>query len=116
MGFLNGNGRTLRNQVVRLAELAGDDGVIEGYHFEDCHIKGPVVLVVQGDFSIVENEIEGDPDAFLWEIAPDRERVIGAILVKDSKFERCVVSGVGLAGPPEIIERIRESVGEHAVT
>jgi hypothetical protein len=116
MGFLNGDGREFRGEVVRLAELAGDEGVIEGVHFEDCHVKGPVVLVVQGDFSLVKNEIEGDPDAFLWEIPPDRERVIGAVLIKDSTFEGCVFSNVGLAGPPEIIERIRVGVEEHVAS
>jgi hypothetical protein len=115
MGFLNGNGKEYHDEDVRLAELAGDDGVIEGVHFKDCLVKGPAVLVVQGDFSLVDNEIEGDPDAFLWEVPEHRTRVIGAILVKDSTFEGCTFRKVGLAGPPEIIERIRVSVEEHAV-
>jgi hypothetical protein len=116
MGYSNGNGKERSGEVVRLSELAGDEGVIEDRHFEGLHIIGPAVIVVQGDFSLVENEIEGDPDAFLWTIEPHRERVIGAILVKDSTFEGCVFTNVGIAGPPEIIERIRESVEEHVVT
>jgi hypothetical protein len=116
MGFLNGNGSDYIEQDVRLADLAGDAGAIEGVRFKDCHVKGPAVLVVQGDFSLVGNEIEGDPDAFLWEVAPDRERVIGAISIKNTEFEGCTFTNVGLAGPPEVIERIRTSVEEHAVT
>ncbi len=117
MGYLNGNGEEQpRNDVIRLSELAGDDGIIDGHHFEDRHIKGPAVIVVQGDFSLLENEIKGDPDAFLWEISPERERVLGAILVKDCTFEGCTFTNVGIAGPPEVIERIRASLEEHAVT
>ena len=116
MGFLNGNGRDYLGEDIRLAELAGDEGVIEGVRFKDCYVKGPAVLVVQGDFNLVDNKIEGDPDAFLWVIPERRTRVIGAILVKDTTFEGCTFTNVGLAGPPEIIERIRVGVEEHAVT
>lgn len=116
MGFLNGRGREHREgEVIRLADEAGDAGVIEGFNFINCEVKGPAVLVIQGDFSLVSNEIEGDPDAFLWEIPEHRTRVIGAILVKDSTFEGCTFRSVGLAGPPDVIERIRVSVEEHAV-
>jgi len=116
MGFLNGNGREYLGEDVRLTELAGDEGVIEGDRFKDCHVYGPAVLVVQGEFSLLDSEIEGDSDAFLWEISPDRERVIGAILVKNTSFERCTFRNVGFAGPPEFIERIRLHVEEHPVT
>lgn len=110
MGFLNGNGKEHLGEDIRLAELAGDDGVIEGFRFKDCHVKGPAVLLVEGEFNLVDNEIEGDLNAFLWEISPDRERVLGAILVKDTTFEGCTFTNVGLAGYSESIERIRQGV------
>jgi hypothetical protein len=116
MGFLNGNGKVHRNEEIWLPELAGRGGIVDGHRFEDCHVMGPAVIVVQGDFSLVENEIEGEPDAFLWDISPGRERVFGAILVKDCTFEGCDFTNVGIAGPPEVIVRIRESLEEHAVT
>jgi len=119
MRFLNGNGEGVQHierEDVRLCELAGTEGVIEGLHFTDCQITGPAVLVVQGDFSLVNSEILGNPDAYLWEIPPNRSRVVGAILVKDCKFERCTFKNVGWAGPPEFIERVRQSVEIHAVT
>jgi hypothetical protein len=115
MGFLNGSGSEHREgKAINLAELAGDNGVIEGFHFEDCHVKGPAVLVMQGDFSLVSNEIEGDPDAYLWEIPEHRTHVIGAILVKDTTFERCYFTKVGLAGRSDFIERLRHDVEVHA--
>jgi hypothetical protein len=115
MGFLNGSGREHRvGEVIDLVKLAGEDGVIESHHFENCQVKGPAVLVMQGDFSLVENEFEGDPDAYLWEIPEHRTRVIGAILVKDTTFERCTFAKVGLAGRPDFIERVRHDVEAHA--
>ena len=116
MGYSNGDGGVHRNEEIWLPELAGRDGVIDGQHFEDCHVMGPSVIVVQGDFRLLESEIEGEPEAFLWEIPADRERVFGAILVKDCTFEDCTFTNVGIAGPPEIIDRVRESLEEHAVT
>lgn len=114
MGFLNGNGKEHFGDDIRLADLAGDDGVIEGFRFKNCHVKGPAVLVVQGEFNLVDNTIEGDPDAFLWEIQPDRERVIGAILVKDTTFEGCTFTRVGLAGYSDFIEHIKRGVASQS--
>lgn len=117
MRFLTGNDKDQHEKVVNLVELAGDDGVLEGYRFENCRVKGPVVLVVNGEFNLVGNTIEGDPEAFLWEISPDRSHVLGAILVKDSTFEGCTFINVGLAGYPEFIEQIRQGVeSQHAVS
>jgi hypothetical protein len=111
MGFLNGNSKEYHDTEVYLAELAREnDDVLEGFYFEGCRLKGPAVLLVEGEFNLSGNEIEGDPDAFLWPIASERERVIGAILIKDSKFKGCTFSKVGLAGYPNFIEQVRQSV------
>jgi len=117
MRFLNGSGKESREgKVIRLVDEAGDSGVIEGIHFKDCHVKGPAVMVVQGEFDLLRNTIEGDPDAFLWEILPDRERVTGAILVKDTTFEECTFTNVGLAGYSDFIEQVRQGVeARHAM-
>ncbi len=118
MRFLNGSGRERReDKVIRLVDEAGDAGVIEGFHFKDCHVKGPAVMVVQGEFDLVNNTIEGDPEAFLWKIQPDRERVTGAILVKDTVFEGCTFTNVGLAGYSDFIEQVRQGVeARHAMS
>ena len=110
MQFRNGNGKDYHEENIRLTELVGEDGVLEGFHFTGCQIEGPAVLIVQGEFNLVENEIEGDPGAFLWEISPDRERVVGAILVKNTTFEQCTFKNVGLAGYSEFTEQIRQGV------
>jgi hypothetical protein len=103
------NGSTYHDEVVRITELVGDEGILESFEFTNCHIKGPAVLVVQGESRFVNNDLRGDWDAILWEIPPSRSEVIGAILVKDSTFEGCTFTNVGLAGPPEFVKRMRES-------
>lgn len=114
MSFRNGNRREYRGEEVRLTDLVEDDVVLEGHHFVDCHVIGPAVLVVQGEFTLIDNTIEGDPDAYLWVIPEHRKRVLGAILVKDTTFERCTFTNVGFAGRSDFIERLRSDVETHA--
>ena len=116
MGILNGNGKVYRDKDVRLADLVGDDAVLEGYEFRNCRLKGPAVLIVEGEFDLAENRVEGDPDAVLWRIPPDRDRVIGAILLKDSTFEDCTFTNIGLAGYSDFIETVRLAIeAQHAL-
>ena len=110
MGLLNASGKKRRRDDIYLPDLVKDNAVLEGFQFIDCTVRGPAVLVVQGEFDLVENRIEGDPDAFLWPIDPKRARVIGAILVKDTTFQGCTVKNVGLAGYPDYIDKIRRGI------
>ncbi len=98
-----------RDAVIRVAELAGEQGVLEGFVFEGCDLKGPAVLIPQ-DSNFVNTNLGGDPNALLWEISPDRPGVIGAIVVRNCTFERCTFMNVGFAGSPEFIEYIRQSL------
>ncbi len=99
-----------RGVVVRVAELAGDGGVLDGFVFEDCHLKGPAVMIVQGS-NLANSSLIGDANALLWEIPPDRPEVIGAILARNCTFEDCTFVNVGLAGPKDFIEQVRQSLG-----
>ena len=99
-----------RDAVIRVAELAGAQGVLEGFVFEGCDLKGPAVLVPQGS-NFANSNVVGDPDALLWEIPPDRPQVIGAILVRNCTFEGCTFLNVGFAGPPEFVREFRQSLG-----
>jgi hypothetical protein len=111
MDFLSGRGREYREgKVIRLVDEAGDAGVIEGFHFKNCRVKGPAVLLMQDKSGLIDNEFDGDPESILWEIPPDRERVVGAILVKNSTFEDCAFVNVGLAGPSEFVLRMRHDL------
>ena len=96
--------------VIRITELSGQQGVLEGFVFKGCDLKGPAVLVPQSS-NFANTNIVGDPDALLWEIPPDRPTVIGAILIRNCTFEDCTFMNVGLAGSPEFIDQMRQSLG-----
>lgn len=99
-----------RDTVIRIAELAGEQGVLEGFVFEGCDLKGPAVMVPQGS-NFSNTNLVGDPDALLWEIPPDRPEVIGAILARNCTFENCTFMNVGFAGPHEFVQQVRQSLG-----
>lgn len=99
-----------RDTVIRVAELAGERGVLDGFVFINCDLKGPAVLVPQGS-NFADSNLIGDPDALLWEIPPERPQVIGAILARNCTFEECTFVNVGLAGPHEFVQQVRESLG-----
>ncbi len=99
-----------RDVVIRIAEFAGEQGILESFVFEGCDLKGPAVLVPQGS-NFANSNLVGDPDALLWEIPPDRPGVIGAILVRNCTFDDCTFLNVGFAGPPEFVREVRQSLG-----
>ena len=116
MGWLRGNGKERQGEDVYLAEVAREYGILDSFRFEDCHVMGPAVIVVQGEFDLVNNTIEGNPDAFLWELPEERDVVTGAILVKDTTFNNCTFTNVGLAGYREFINQVRQDLeAQHAV-
>ncbi len=99
-----------RDAVIRIAELAGEQGVLESFVFESCDLKGPAVMVPQGS-TFSNTNLVGDSDALLWEIPPNRPEVIGAILARNCAFENCTFMNVGFAGPHEFVQQMRQSLG-----
>lgn len=99
-----------RDAVIRVAELAGDRGTLDGFVFVGCDLKGPAVIVPQGS-NFANSNLIGDAHALLWEIPPDRPEVIGAVLARNCTFEDCTFVNVGLAGPKDFIEQVRQSLG-----
>lgn len=101
-----------QERVVRLCELAGDEGALDGFEFTGCQVKGPAVLVPRGGVSITNSNLGGpSQDALLWEIPRSRPVVVGAIPVTNCAFDGCTFERVGFAGPPEFIETMRVDVG-----
>ncbi len=94
--------RKFRNQAVRIADLTVNSVVIEGYEFSNCRILGPAVLIAAGgEMNACTFESPGT-DAVFWEVPPSRTLVIGAVQVLNCIFSNCTLSGIGLAGPPEM--------------
>jgi hypothetical protein len=98
------------DRVVRMADLAGESGLVDSVTFVGCDVKGPAVLVPQG--CTLTNCNLGGPsaDAILWEVPASRTVIVGAILAKNCVFERCHFFNVGFAGPPELIRQIRDNL------
>jgi hypothetical protein len=94
-------------EVVRIALIAGDEGVIRDTTFEGCDIKGPAVLMPLEKTVLEHNRFDGDADALLWEVPPERPRVIGAIGLENCRFTGCHFMDVGIAGPRNLIDRFR---------
>ena len=65
------------------------------------------MLVPIGD-SVLDNPVlVGTAEAMLWEVAPPRQQVLGAIGLENCTFRRCEFRSIGWAGPPELIEKFR---------
>jgi len=102
-------GERYERQVVRIALLAGDNGVVRDTTFERCDIKGPAVVVPLGKTVFEHTRLDGDEDSILWETRPGRDRVIGAIAFQDCTVTDCRLMNVGIAGPPDVIQAFRDS-------
>jgi hypothetical protein len=105
-------GRLFQGEDVTLSRLAGVEATIDGFRFQDCVILGPAVLVMQ-DVQLVDCDFGGEPSELLWEISDERQRVMGAILVSDSVFEKCRFINVGFAGPTAFVEAFTEELQEY---
>jgi TIR domain len=118
----------MAGESIRIHELLqGDSNLIENREFQDCEIIGPA-LIFPMDCTFDHCGWGGDPDAILWEIPLRRvteirsngseasfyepTRKIGAIAVRNCTFRHCRFRGIGVAGPPALIQTFRQGVGE----
>jgi hypothetical protein len=103
----------IRNEVIRLPELAVTEPIIKDADFDNCLILGPAVVVPLG-VNFVSSTFEGDPEALFWEVPKNRQNVVGAIALLNCTFNKCRFSGVGIAGPRDALEQFREAVSQAA--
>jgi hypothetical protein len=98
-----------KNDIVRICELTVTTDVVSDATFDNVQLIGPAVVAFQG-CSLENSVFEGDPEAFLWEVPADRQRVLGAVLFLNCRFTRCRFSRIGIAGPKEALDPIREAL------
>lgn len=94
----------IRDQVVRLADMAVARPFVQGLVFENCMILGPAVVAMLNGGTLEGCSFDSPPEALLWEVPADTTK-IGAIGLDDCTFVNCHFQGVGFAGTPEFAEK-----------
>ncbi len=103
--------KTYECAVVRITELVGVDGLLDGFTFLKCHIEGPAVIVLSGS-RFIGNDLGASSDVLLWELPGDRLNKVGVILAQHCVFEECEFRNVGIAGPRRIVEELRHDMNQ----
>jgi len=101
--------------VVPLLSQSPTTGVV-GVDFLNCQLIGPALVAFGPGTILTGSTFEGTPGTMLWEIAPDRPGIQGAVVFQYSTFESCVFGRVGIAGSKEELSSFRtmptaESIG-----
>lgn len=105
--------RHLRQRSFRLYEIPRDqDAILRDRIFEECTIRGPAVMALVGKNEFVggsvQGRIDGRADPVLWEVQEGPR--FGAIGVENCSFRRCEFVGIGIAAPPDVIQKLREAL------
>jgi hypothetical protein len=102
--------RSYHDQTVRLADLAALEDVIDGFVFERCQIVGPAVVALLGSTRMTGCQWSGDPEAIIWP-SHGRDKVVGAIGLKDCHITGCEFFRVGMFVPDSQIDAVRAGFG-----
>lgn len=89
-----------RREIVKIADHALHEDIIQSLTFEDCEIVGPAILAPLRDVEFANPRFSNSMEAVLWEVVPPRE-VVGLIGLVDIKFISCSFRRVGIAVQPE---------------
>lgn len=101
----------IQSEVVRLALLAGDEAAIRDTNFTDCDVHGAAIIYLGNDTRMAHCKWDGDPDAVFWEIAPDRQSIVGAIHLERVSFVGCRFTAVGIAVPRADMAKVKAGFG-----
>ena len=90
-------------EVVQIAALADENGLVENRTFEDVEIRGPAMLAPAGPGIAFEDcRFEGPVEALLH--STEKEVLIGPVGIREVAFRRCIFRNVGIIGPSDFIE------------
>ena len=107
------DGLTLPLFTVYRQIVAAGGQAIEGRTFRNCVIEGPAVLLAGGGVNFDGCDMgasQGDiRNLLLRPVGP--QKVVGAILVRDTLFERCRFFGVGFTGSAAFIDHFIQMLG-----
>ena len=102
--------QTLKDQTVKISTLCNEQCIVADYRFEDCRIEGPAVTCFQENVHLDGCQLDGTMDAILWEIAPDREQIVGTVVLKNCWFERCTFVNIGIAGLKDLVDYLKQNL------
>jgi hypothetical protein len=106
-------GMTLPLFTVYRQIVAAGGRAVEGRTFRDCVIEGPAVLLAGGGVNFDNCDMgasHGDVrNLLLRPVGP--QKVVGAILVRDTRFERCRFFGVGFTGGADFLDHFVQVLG-----
>jgi len=97
-------------EVVQIADLADERGMVRGRTFIDCFVLGPAVLAPLRHAHFVGSRFdipEGQIDAMLWEV-PESTIKVGIIGLTNVSFTGCEFRHIGIAGTPKTIAQWRQ--------
>jgi hypothetical protein len=100
------------DQTIRIVDTT-DTAVLENTSFERCVILGPAV-VVPAESRFISCSFEGEPEAVIWEIPPNRKRLLGAIKLDACSFNDCQFKGIGLGLSAEAAQEFLNALAETA--
>jgi hypothetical protein len=87
-----------------------EDAAVRDQTFVDCEIRGPAIVhPVECEF--VSSTFDGSLDEVLWEVSPERSRILGVVGLERCRFENCTFSEIGVAGTKEVLEQLRGELG-----
>jgi hypothetical protein len=100
---------TRHREVIRLAEVADRNSLIEDMEFDDCELLGPAIVAPLDHVEIDGASFDAPPDALLIEVAEDR-LVVGVIGLRRVKIHNCRIRNVGIIGTPASIAEFRSGL------
>jgi hypothetical protein len=90
--------------VVQIAELVNDRGMIEDRDFEDREIRGPAMLTPAGPIT-VEGCDWGAPFDQMFHVT-EKEVLVGVIGLSNVAFRSCVFRNIGFMAHPDFIQAV----------
>jgi hypothetical protein len=91
-------------------QRSGGQMIVRGKTFRNCTLEGPCVLLTTGG-SAIENCMLGDAlgDMRNLMLVPAGDKVIGALVYDQCRFENCHFSNVGFTGSAEFLNSLLQS-------
>lgn len=87
----------------RLVDYADRFGIVRGLGAIDATFVGPCVILPRSTEMTAPTFMTPNVDALIWELAPDRTSVLGAIALDACVFDRCTFREIGVALPSDAI-------------